>query len=101
MKLLSLILCVLCGASIAAEKPAKAKGGIGADAPPALLTGEASMGSVASSGALRLTVSRAAQSAGRSAPTSSLRPRTMRMTRQQRTAPAHGTVWVCSDRAWT
>jgi acetyl esterase len=35
MKLLSVILCALCGASLAADKPAttKTKGGIGADAP--------------------------------------------------------------------
>jgi hypothetical protein len=33
MKLISVFLCALCGASLAAEKPAKAKGGIGADAP--------------------------------------------------------------------
>ena len=33
MKLLSLLAFTLCGASLAAEKPAKAKGGLGADAP--------------------------------------------------------------------
>ncbi|MDZ4402486.1 alpha/beta hydrolase [Prosthecobacter sp.] len=33
MKLFSILLIALCGASLAAEKPAKAKGGIGADAP--------------------------------------------------------------------
>ncbi len=34
MKLFSILLISLCGAALAAEKPATAKGGIGADAPP-------------------------------------------------------------------